>query len=93
MDTMHIALSNLSQRCTKMNLTEDALQWTSLAALFALSVSTLIIAVQNSRLSKEVHKTSGKVDLLAGVYADIFKGMLERVSDAMNSEDHLDKVK
>ena len=74
-------------------MSEDALQWTSLAALFALSVSTLIIAVQNSRLSKEVHKTSGKVDLLAGVYADIFKGMLERVSDAMNSEDHLDKVK
>ena len=74
-------------------MSEDALQWTSLAALFALSVSTLIIAVQNSRLSKEVHKTSGKVDLLAGVYADIFKGMLERVSDAMDSDDNLDKVK
>lgn len=74
-------------------MSEDALQWTSLAALFALSVSTLIIAIQNSRLAKEVHKTSGKVDLLAGVYADIFKGMLERVSDAMNSDDNLDKVK
>lgn len=74
-------------------MSEDALQWTSLAALFALSVSTLIIAVQNSRLAKEVHKTSGRVDLLAGVYADIFKGMLERVSDAMNSDDNLDKVK
>lgn len=74
-------------------MSEDALQWTSLAALFALSISTLIIAVQNSCLAKEVHKTSGKVDLLAGVYADIFKGMLERVSDAMNSDEHADKVK
>lgn len=74
-------------------MSEDALQWTSLAALFALSVSTLIIAIQNSCLAKKVHKTSGKVDLLAGVYADIFKGMLERVSDAINSDDNLDKVK
>ena len=74
-------------------MNEDALQWTSLAVLFALSVSTLIIAMQDSRLAKEVHKTSGKVDLLAGVYADIFKGMLERVSDAMNSDEHADKVK
>lgn len=74
-------------------MSEDALQWTSLAALFALSVSTLIIAIQNSCLAKEVHKTSGKVDLLPGVYADIFKGMLERVSDAMDSDDNLDKVK
>lgn len=74
-------------------MSEDALQWISLAALFTISVSCLIVAVQNSRLSKEVHRTSGKVDLLAGVYADIFKGMLERVSDAMNSDDNLDKVK
>ena len=74
-------------------MNEDALQWTSLAVLFALSVSTLIIAMQDSRLAKEVHKTSGKVDLLAGVYADIFKGMLERVSDAMDYDEHLDKVK
>ena len=67
-------------------ISEDALQWVSLAALFALSVSTIIIAIQNSCLAKEVHKTSGKVDFLAGTYADIFKGMLERVSDAMDKD-------
>ena len=67
-------------------MNEDVLQWISLAVLLAVSVSSLIVALQNSRLSKEVHRTAGKVDLLSGTYAEIFKGMLERVGAAMSVE-------
>lgn len=67
-----------------MDMDIDALQWVSLAVLLCLSVTTLVISLQNSRLSKDVHQTKGKVDLLANTYAEIFRGMHERIGDALS---------
>lgn len=62
---------------------ENFFQWCALALLLVLSFSSLLLAMQSGRLSRDVHEMNGKVDLVSGTYADIFKVMHERLTGAL----------
>lgn len=66
--------------------TEDIFQWVMIAVLLLISFTTLGISISSTRLSKEVHRQGGKVDMIEKTYISIFQGMHERLLSAMELE-------